>query len=211
MHEPLSAEGQPPRAYYRWRVDDRLVAELLGFCKGLICDGVVNDDEAMGLRRWLAGNPDAVVGYPGKQVAERLLQCFADGVIDEDERLDLEHFLLDLTGETAEHDQPMNLTTRDSFDNPCPTIFFDKKRYVFTGKMLYGTRAACEQAVQDRGGWTSKRVDRSTDYLIVGPIASAAWIQGTHGTKLRDAVGLKQEGCPLKIVREEDWVRFLHD
>ena len=52
-------DGQPPVTFYRDRVAFRLTSELLGFCKGVICDGSVTEIEANGLKRWLAGHPDA--------------------------------------------------------------------------------------------------------------------------------------------------------
>ena len=99
-------DGQPPRAFYADRVARRLTAELLGLCKGVICDGSVTDDEAAGLKRWLAGHPDALHEYPGGILAERLLRIFADGCIDSAEREELNELLLDLTGDTDGHDQP---------------------------------------------------------------------------------------------------------
>src|SRR5690242_13955159 len=112
MKDFLNDDGQPPEAYYRQRRSVRLVSELLGLCKGMICDGVVTDAEAQSLRRWLAGNPDAAVGYPGRVLAERLGRVFADGMIDDGERAELQELLAELTGEDTDHIQPMNLSTR---------------------------------------------------------------------------------------------------
>lgn len=88
----------------------------------MICDGEVTEGEVAALKRWLAGHPDAARLYPGKTVAERLLRIYADGVITPDERQELNELLLDLTGETEDHDQPLNLSTRLPFDEPTPTI-----------------------------------------------------------------------------------------
>lgn len=118
----LDDHGQPPKALYAPRAAKRLVSERLGLCKGMICDGEVTEGEVAALKRWLAGHPDAARLYPGKTVAERLLRIYADGVITPDERQELNELLLDLTGETEDHDQPLNLSTRLPFDEPTPTI-----------------------------------------------------------------------------------------
>lgn len=204
------ADGQPPRAYYSSRVNDRLVTELLGVCKGLVCDGVVLEEECGGLKRWLVAHPDAVVEYPGREVAERILAAYEDGEVSEEERVDLYDFMCSLTGETPEGDQPMNLTTRHFFDDPAPPIVFPDKEFVFTGRMLYGTRRACEKAVELLGGTTNKMPRGSTDFVVVGPIASAAWIQSTHGTKLLAAADMRTSGHRVRIVTEEHWVKYLN-
>src|SRR5262249_33544424 len=37
--------GQPPKALYGPRVAKRLVSELLGLCKGMVCDGEISEGE----------------------------------------------------------------------------------------------------------------------------------------------------------------------
>jgi NAD-dependent DNA ligase len=201
--------GQPPKAFYAARVAKRLVSELLGLCKGMVCDGELSDNELAALRRWLAGHPDAAVLYPGKTIAERLLRIYEDGIITSDERQELNNLLLDLTGETEEHDQPLHLSTRLPFDEPTPTILFDGQEHVFTGRMLYGTRRDCEKKVVDRGGRVRNTVTKRTNFLVIGPIASGAWLESTHGRKILRAVELRSKGSQLRIVSEEAWIHAI--
>lgn len=203
----LDADGQPPRAFYQRRVEDRLVAELLGVCKGMVVDGAVTEGEAQGLRRWMVGHPLAIAGYPGRVLAERLQDIFADGYVSPEEREELGALLLDLTGETPAHDEPLNRTAVDFLDAPPPTVIFDGQEFVFTGRMLYASRAECEQQVRDRGGRAAARVTKRTNYLVVGPIGSEAWIQTTHGEKLLHAANLRAKGSPIHIVAEDHWLQ----
>lgn len=205
--DDLDDDGQPSKVMYGPRVAKRLVSELLGLCKGMVCDGKISDGELAGLKRWLVGHPDATVLYPGKPVAERLLRIYEDGIVTPDERRELNELLLDLTGETEEHDQPLNLSTRLPFDEPTPAILFDGHEHVFTGRMLYGTRRDCEQKVVDRGGRVGETVTQRTSFLVIGPIASRAWLESTHGRKILRAVELRSEGLPLRIVSEEAWIQ----
>lgn len=202
----LDDDAQPSKALYGPRVAKRLVSELLGLCKGMVCDGEISEGELTALKRWLAGHPDAAVLYPGKTVAERLLRIYEDGIITPDERQELNELLLDLAGETEEHDQPLNLSTRLPFDEPTPTILFDGHEHVFTGRMLCGTRRDCERRVVDRGGRVGQTVTQRTNFLVIGPIASRAWLESTHGRKILRAVELRSEGLPLRIVSEEAWI-----
>ena len=207
--KPLDADGQPPPQFYRARVGERLVHELLGLCKGIIVDGVVTDGEAAGLRRWILGHPDVAIGYPGGVLADRLQRIFADGHVSEQERLELSELLQDLTGERADQPSPGNLTATAFFDDPVPTILFDGQEYVFTGRMLYGTREECEHAVLDRGGTVHRAVRRRTNFVVVGPMGSEAWLHSTHGTKLLHAAELREGGAPVHIIPEEHWILAL--
>lgn len=206
MHDD---DGQPSIALYRDRVQQRVLSELLGLCKGMICDGTVNEAEAGGLRRWVAGNTAMLREYPGSVLAERLERIYADGRVDPEEQRELSDFLLDLTGETAEREQPMNLSTRLPLDVPPPPVLFQGQEYVFTGKMLYGTRRRCEEVATARGATVHNTVTKRTNYLVVGPIASAAWLESTHGRKILSAVELRASGHPIRIVAEEHWIRHL--
>jgi BRCA1 C Terminus (BRCT) domain len=201
--------GQPPKALYGPRVSKRLVSELLGLCKGIICDGQTSERELSALKRWLAGHPDAAVLYPGKTVAERLLRIYGDGIITPEERQELNELLLDLTGETDDHAQPLNLTTRLPFDEPIPTILFDGHEHVFTGRMLYSTRRDCERKVVERGGRVGKTVTQRTNFLVIGPIASSAWLESTHGRSSTARRILRSQGLPLRIVSEEAWIQVI--
>jgi NAD-dependent DNA ligase len=207
--DDLDDDAQPSKALYGPRVAKRLVSELLGLCKGMVCDGEISEGELAALKRWLAGHPDAAVLYPGKTITQRLLRIYEDGIITPDERQELNELLLDLTGDTDEHDQLLNLSTRLPFDEPIPIIFFDGHEHVFTGRMLYGTRRDCERKVVDRGGRVGKTVTQKTNFLVIGPIASTAWLESTHGRKILRAVELRSEGRPLRIVSEEAWIHAI--
>jgi NAD-dependent DNA ligase len=205
----LDDDGQPAPALYLERVHRRLISELLGVCKGIICDGQVTEGEAMALRRWVAGHPDVLIGYPGKVLAERLVRIFADGHVNREEQAELAELLEAITGETPSHDQPLNLSATLPLDSPPPTILFDGYEYVFTGRMLYGTRRQCEQTVMERGARVGGSVTSRTGFLVVGPMASKAWLESTHGRKILRAVELRSEGHPVRIVAEEAWIHAL--
>ena len=66
-------------------------------------------------------------------------------------------------------------------------IEFADREYVLTGRMLYGTRKDCERRIVERGGRVHDNVRRKTNYLVIGPIASVAWLESTHGRKILSA------------------------
>jgi hypothetical protein len=75
--------------------------------------------------------------------------------------------------------------------------------------MLYGTRRECERKVIELGGRVRDTVTRRTNFLVIGPIASSAWLESTHGRKILRAVELRSNGLPLRIVSEEAWIRAI--
>jgi len=88
-------------AFNRARRTERDVCELLGLAKGLLADGVVTEAEAVMLRDWTRRHPDAHEHWPISALCQRLDRAFADGVIDETERLDLVDLLESLVGGKA--------------------------------------------------------------------------------------------------------------
>ena len=99
MTNELDDHGQPINLNYNVaRRRDRDVSEMLGLVKGMIADGVVTADEARFLKDWGANHPDVLVHWPARVIFGRLQQYFADGHIDEEERLELRDLLTAVVG-----------------------------------------------------------------------------------------------------------------
>src|SRR5205085_6934580 len=75
-------------------VNDRdLATQLLGVCKGILCDGIVSKDEVKGFAHWLQQHPAAAAGYPGAVLTARLTRILSDGRIDDEEREELHQLM----------------------------------------------------------------------------------------------------------------------
>ena len=206
---PVDEDGTPYHGIYAGRVHDRLIAEVLGLVKGMICDGVLNDGEAVALQQWLSSHPDVTVSFPGNVLAERVQAIFRDGILEEQERAGLADIMCSLAGETADQSGLLNRATRLPCDDPPPTVLFDNKEFCLTGCFAFGSRRACEAEVAARGGRCSGMPTQRTDYLVIGIAASAAWVQGDHGTKIERALRRKTKGAPIAIIAEERWVEAI--
>lgn len=202
----LDANGQPDKALWARRVADRCVHEMLGMVKGLVADGVVNDAEVVAFRQWIQANPDVTVTWPGDVFAERIVRILADGVIDDDEREELHRMMEDLVGDPDGEGAPESFSTRLPLDNPCPTILFDNRTFVFTGYFACDSRDGCKRRVVERGGRVADTVTGNVHYLVIGEIASHAWMQSAFGRKIEKAVHLRERGKPLAIVSERSWL-----
>jgi NAD-dependent DNA ligase len=181
---------------------------MLGLVKGVIVDGEVTVGEAQYLAHWINANPEAVLSWPGNALAQRLQRIFADGYVSDEEREDLRHFLEKMVGpDTAAGD--VNMTTRLPLDDPPPTLAFAGWEYVFTGRFIWGTRTACEEAVARLGGVCGSGITKRTSVLVIGDLGSRDWIHTSYGRKIERAVEYRQAGVPLVITDEAYWASHL--
>jgi hypothetical protein len=134
----LDSDGQPLNlGFNHARRTERNLCELLGLAKGLLADGVVTETEAALLRGWIGRHPDAYDYWPISALYQRLERAFADGVIDELERLDLAELLESLVGGQAGVIAGADAATELPLDRPPPMIRWPSSIFVFTGGSLF--------------------------------------------------------------------------
>jgi NAD-dependent DNA ligase len=202
--------GQPlNRNFSRARLEDRDIDELIGLCKGIVCDGVVNVDEAMFLSRWLENNKHLSGQWPVNVLSTRIADILSDNIIDDSEKSELFDILSDLTGKRATNEIHTLKSSVLPLDDPLPSVSFERKLFCLTGKFCYGTRDKCEYEVITRGGTIQSAPTMKSDYLVVGVLGSSDWIHTTHGRKIEAAVEFRSKGLPISIIPEEHWAAFL--
>lgn len=201
-------DAQPPAGIHAKARVRRDIAEMLGMAKGVLADGVVNEDESIALMAWADDHPDVAMGWPGNVVYRRLRKIFSDGHASEDERLDLYELLTDLVGAPAGLKAGGTAATALPLDPPSPIEVTDRV-FVFTGRFAYGPRTACEEAVRRIGGWPERSLTRRTDYLVVGVFGSRDWVQTSFGGKIEKAVNYRERFATPSIISEEHWVAHL--
>ena len=189
------------------RISARQIDELIGIARGLCADNVLNNSEVEFLEKWLAAN----VGITGHPVVatlyRRIGDILADGVVDQDERLELFGTLNAFSDTTFELGEVMKPGTLP-LCSPPPALSFAGKSYCFTGTFSFGGRRQCHQAVEERGA-TAGNLTRKTDYLIIGAYATDSWKHSSFGHKIEKACEMRDTGVPIAIVSEDHWVRFL--
>lgn len=209
-NEPLQFDehGQPRnRAINAKRLQQRGTNELIGICRGIIADGNVNEDEAKFLLEWLTLHDDVGQEWPGNIIYARIYDFLRDGIIDNDEKRELFEILSSTTGHI--HNNTVNLSTSLVFDNPLPIIKIECKTFCLTGRFAFGSRHECEEEIKNLGGWVHEWPKRSTDYLVVGTLASRDWKHASYGQKIEDAMTIKQTSSFLKIVPENHWAESI--
>jgi hypothetical protein len=94
-----------------------------------------------------------------------------------------------------------------------PEIAFKDRTFLFTGKMVWGSRSNATRLIEGLGGVvsTSKAVTPKINYLVLGEDPEKGWTALLHGGKLVDAVCRKiaDEDFPLCIVLESYFIDHL--
>ena len=198
---------QPPSAINVEHRIKRDMAEMIGYAKGVTSDGVVSEDEAMGLMTWADDHPDVILTWPANVIYRRLRTIFSDGYASEEEREDLKGLLAELVGGEGGTIGGETASTGLPLDDPPPLLETPDRLFVLTGRFAYGTRASCVELIKNNGGWDEPRVTKQTDYLIIGAFASRDWLQTSYGNKIKKAVEYRDKYSRPHIISEEHWTR----
>lgn len=200
--------GKSARSRNAGRVQDRLIDELIGISRGVIADGVVDEQEAIFIGQWIENHRQIAEKWPVNVLYARLTEMLKDGILSEDEQEELLETLRDLTGESSLFQEP-NRSTTLPVDKPAPDIEFEGKTFCLTGKFVYGSTLDCEETIAEMGGEVVPMPSRDTDYLVIGELCSPDWVHTTFGRSIEKGVELKEQGHPLTILTEEHWVNNL--
>ncbi len=190
------------------RIQDRLIDELIGISRGVIADGMVDENEAIFIGQWIENHREIAEKWPVNILYARLTEMLRDGILSAEEKEELLETLRDLTGESSLYQQP-NRSTTLPIDKPAPDITFEGKIFCLTGKFVFGTTLECEETITELGGEVVQMPGKDTDYLIIGELCSHDWVHTTFGRSIEKGVELQEQGHCLTILAEEHWVDSL--
>lgn len=195
-------------AFNRARLDYRQVTELIGVCRGCIADGLVNEQEAAFLQKWLAAHAGITINPVVCDLVRKITHLLEAKVQHQEDAKALFEVLENFTGSDFELGELLK-SSGLPFDEPQPGLQFAGMRYCFTGTFAFGSRNECEAAVHKRGAEAGS-LTKGTNYLVIGAYATESWIQSAYGRKIERAMELKQQGCPIAIVGESHWFGFVN-
>lgn len=192
------------------RLVTRSLNQLMGIINGVLCDGHLHDTEIHFLSTWLQENEQLKNVYPANVIFRLIREALADGVLTLEEK---EHLLKNLSAISGNEFWKTGAALPESiasvFDDD-PTVVFTENIFVMTGEFMFGTRNACHKATELRGGFTSDNVTKKTNYLVIGSMASPAWIESNFGRKIQKAAEMAESGeFEVAIIREADWAMAL--
>jgi NAD-dependent DNA ligase len=184
--------------------------QLSGICKGMLCDGIVTDDEARYFHDWVRKHTTRETPWPFAEILVRLNSIFSDGIVSEEEREEVAAIMRQIVGGDAlGESMSEDTSTALPLDDPAPSIIeFPDREFCVTGRFAYGTRKKVMEAISARGGTFNDAPRRGTHYLVIGFFASKDWKYSSYGTKIERALDLRKSGG-ISIVAEEHWRRFI--
>jgi NAD-dependent DNA ligase len=192
------------------KIQDRLIDELIGICRGVIADGEVDEKEAIYIGQWIENHRELAEKWPVNILYARVMEMLQDGVLNQEERVELLETLRNITGDSTMF-QEANHSTTLPLDLPAPKINFEGKSFCLTGRFVFGSTFDCEETIAEMGGTISDTPSDETDYLIIGEFCSPEWRHTTFGRSIEKAVELKEAGNSILIISEEHWVESLSE
>lgn len=181
------------------------INEFLGFCAGIVCDGLILKAEAEAM---LSRFHDSMVlssSVVFRDLWRALEAALADKILTEEESVEVRAWIALLVGDgyvdtgipnignTAELDEPIRDAAQIALKGAC---------VVLTGPMRMGTRDFIIAEIEGCGGEVGKTTTRKTDYVVVSSTASKNWRTTHFGTKIERAKELIVEGYKLRFVTE---------
>lgn len=210
MSAVLNADGQPRNRGFNLQNNEiKAINTLYGLCMGIIADGLVQEREVLFLDIWLKENEDYLSSYPLNVVHDRITRILSDGIITQSECEDLYAMLGDLIGGGFQETGAAGGSSTQFPIDAVEAIDFAAATFCFTGKFIFGQRSACEELVLGLGALTSKNVTKKVNYLVIGDLASRDWIATSHGRKIEKAMLYKDQGVPVLILSEKDWIGLI--
>lgn len=192
------------------QVYSRDINEFMGIACILARKPKLDADDLTYVDEWLSANT-RVYSQPVFAPILHLLHQSNPLYLSSAAGLDELHQLLRALSGDSDNDGKPDSSTSIAFDHPPPQIVFPNRRFCFTGTFKYGGRLKCEAAVTKLGACAGELVI-STDYLVVGSIATETWRHSTFGRKVTQARKWQEkEVSEVKIVSEEYWLRCMLD
>jgi hypothetical protein len=202
---PREASGG--RLLLQETANDRISAgqldELVGVARGLVADGVINQDEVEFLENWLIANRDMSDLPAVNTLYRRVREIMADGIADDAEREELLETLHRRSGGDLKQLEALRGNALP-LCSPAPALAFPATTYCFTGIFNYGRRRLCEEAVIERGALASG-LNSKTNVLVIGMYTTDIWQDSTIGSTISNAVEYRRKGVPISIVSEVHW------
>lgn len=186
------------------KILNRQIDELIGVCRGLIADDILNQTEIEYMQKWITANTAVIDNPVFMPIADLIEEILEDGHVDEDEAAELLEALTEFTANDFELGEVLKPTTLP-LCVPAPTIDFDESSFALTGTFNFGNRKSVTKAIEETGGTVKSTLTMSTDFLIIGSYATDSWKHSTYGRKIEKAAKWRDEMCGLQIISEDHW------
>lgn len=185
---------------------------FLGYCRGIVCDSLITNDEAEGIVERIMSNPLLFEAVGVREIYNTCADAAHDRIVTPEESISICEAISRVVGDAYGDTGLSDVFGVANYDECKLTDFpqeLDGAQIVLTGTFQSVPRSSLEQELEALGAILAKSVSGKTDYLIVGGTASRDWIEMNRGTKLRKAMELRHAGKGPKFVSEWQLLRLM--
>lgn len=208
----MVTEKQYQVASHTEHLEKDTLNRFLGFCAGIICDGVITNREAVVLFNWFAQNPILINHHMFKSLKSSFYGILNKSKFTTSEREEIAEWISQLVGD-GYADTGINHIGRSS---PIGNVIFDpsaihlaRRTFVLTGPMRMGTRAYITARLESSSAYVENRVTQRTNYVVVSNTASLNWKTTHFGTKIEKAKEYQAVGIKIHFVSESALEKLL--
>ena len=190
LYVPCSSHASNPSI--RLSSTSLRLLELKQLLDCIVDDDSVSIEEFWTLYCWMRDNSDLKGNYPYDDIYALLVQILDDGTVDSEE---LESMLTRIC------------SLLDPVGSACSAGIKDVRNMniVLSGEFARGSKSEIEAELIACGATIQRSIVKKTDLVLVGSVGNSSWAGGTYGTKIKKALELQSQGCPIQIVREKDF------
>lgn len=179
--------------------------EFLGFCAGVICDGLVLENEVRAILRRFETSSVLMNAAPFSMLRKAIEAAMEDDVLSEAESHEIQEWIAQLVGDGFSDTGLPNIGGVAKLDEPITDprqIQLAGSSFVLTGEMRMGPRTFIISEIESAGGTFAKRPTKKTDYVVISTVASRSWRTTHFGRKIERARELIDKGEKLRFVSE---------
>lgn len=194
--------------------DKSRLNRFLGYCRGISCDGVILQKEAMGIVDFLDEQPELMDIVGVHQIFTTCLDALDDGIISADESIEICEAIGFIVGDSygdtglVQTSGVANFTETKLSNFPNDLV---GKNLVLTGRFKTSPRRGLEDRLSQLGAIITKSPSKKTDYILIGGEASRDWVELNRGTKIRKAQKLCSETGRPYFISESQLLRRFSD
>ena len=183
------------------------IRELIGVCKGVTADSLINLREAKVLLECVTKINIFKAEWHKREFISRIKRFISSEHISNDEHkqlYDLINYAFQLDGTIYD----LTEDERIMYTNPVPQNITDGFLVCLSGTFMYGIQRECCKIVTKMGGYcTVDNISGKVDCVVIGSLATHGFKFDTFGRKVEAANKKRKSGNPIIIVREKDLIK----
>lgn len=188
------------------------INRFLGFCRGVVCDGIVTVEEANAILAKIQQNPKFLEVVGVKQIQLVCIDAVEDGIVDDHESYSICEAISMIVGDSYGDTgiaQTSGVANFNEFRLNDLWIDLEGRTVVLTGNFKEKPRSRFEERLADFGAIVTGHVSGKTDFIIIGGEASRDWIEMHRGTKMKKAQEILLKSDNPKFISESQILRLI--